>query len=227
MNTLDTVSFGLLYPALLRVVPKTGVQWLNYAIGNAVADVAMRTHALRWHITMDAQAGVSDYPIDLPEGYTIVQVEQVCVNGVEFDGTRMSSCATGTSPSPCVPMALRPCAGAADMQVFSVEDEGTAIRIVPAPPMDAVDAIRVEVSLLPSRTACELPRLLYERYGTAITDLALTQVMTDPTMKVPPRTFALIERRAEAALRAAQRDVSMARVDSERRIASALGGFLV
>jgi hypothetical protein len=112
------------------------------------------------------------------------------------------------------------------VNVFDVLDDARVLRIAPPPTVDIADGITVDVTLLPSRTACTVPKVLYERYGSIITDMALTHIMTDPTLKTPPRTLGLIERRAERGLRSMREDISQANAAGVTRIASAVTGFL-
>lgn len=234
-DSLETVSFGLLYPSLLSVAPGLGVQWLDYTLGQAANDLARRTRVLRITMSQDSQAGVVDYPVELPDDYEIIYVEDVCVNGGKIAPSRDLPCnvtnpetgtCTVTWPQNC--MWSPSCCGDAGTGQFNVLDNGASITLSKPPGYDAVDGVRIEISLVPSRTACALPKILYERYSRAIVDQALAQLALSPEVKgISAGKLKALDRRAEISLKRAKLDADAAFVTGPGYVNVPIGQFII
>lgn len=234
-DSLETVSYGLLYPSLLSVIPNTGTQWLDYALNQAAIDLARRTRVLRITMVQDAQAGVVDYPIELPDGYEIIYVEDVCINGEKPAPSRDLPCNVvnpedGTCtiqwPQSC---AFSPtCCGNPGAGQFNVLDNGASITLSQAPRYDGPMGVRIEVSIVPSRTACALPKIMYERYSRAIVDQAISQLALSPEAKgISAGKLKALDRRAEISTKRAKLDADAAYVVGPGYINVPTGQFLI
>lgn len=206
---LETVDLGLLYPAILAIAPGTSIPYMNFYLGHAVADMALRTKAITTTFTQDAQRGVTTYPIDVPEGYTVAYIESVCVLGTAHDSTAASCPPTGPGAQPCtIPFPDRCPTHEVSSPTFSVSECGKYVTVSPAPTADTEDGVVVRMSLLPSRTACSMPKEMYDRYSSEIVDAVLSRILLNPTYKTPPNTLALINSRLERGVRRARQDAA-------------------
>jgi hypothetical protein len=204
---VETVSFGLLYPALLAVAPNLSSQWLDFYLANAASDLALRTRAVRHTFEQDAQAGCSTYFIDIPEDYTLGFVEAVCVNGIEYHAERGAACAAAsTSCEPCSEPSLLSTNQSPTRFTFNVATDRKTFVVFPAPTVDARDGVVTEVSIVPSRVACALPRVIYERHGRAVVDLAVSYLAMNKAANVSPTAQRIAVARAERAERRAKLD---------------------
>jgi len=203
---VETVPFGLLYPALLAVAPNTATPWLDYYLGQAVADLALKTRVVRHVVTHDLQAGVDTYPIDIPKGYILAYVERVCVAGTEYTLHRRTNCAPVAPGRGACETTLLSSAGCAIARnnTYSATADGLEIFLSPTPAQDHDFALEIEVSIAPERNACAMPKILYDRYSTAIISSAISSMAMNESLKLAPRTIAIATRRAEVAERRAK-----------------------
>jgi hypothetical protein len=225
--TVDTVPLGLLYPSLLYVAPGKGSSWLDYFIGQAATEMALRTRVLRYTYTQDSQAGVRDYPIEVPEGYELAYVERVCINGQPYTPSRDTPCRPPENMGTCGPMPGCGTNGAKTPFTYNVIDDNQLVSVDLPQMVDMEDGVEIEVSFAPKRNSCLLPKLLYDRYASAIISLALNEILLDPTLKTPARTLNLINRRADALVRRAKQDGESAASAGVGTIGSNTGEFLI
>jgi len=224
---VDTVPFGLLYPSLLYISPNTGTQWLDYFLGHAAVEMALRTRVLRSTSTQDSQAGVIDYPIEIPEGYALAYVERVCINGRLYDPAREKPCSPVTAAGACALPVVCATGGPGMAFTYNVSEDAKQISVDVPPVADVPDGVEIEISFAPLRNSCLLPRLLYERYSSAIINIALGEILLDPLKKTHPRTLAIVQRRAADLTRRAKQDGDSAGAAGIGMIQPPVGEFLI
>ena len=143
-------------------------------VRTAAAEFAKRSTALRKTVEIDAQAGVTEYPI-CEDCELIVKVISVEVGGRRLlpDPGRPCSCAQG---------------------VFWFED--CCLRLGWTPTVDEKGAISVRVAVAPRADACEIDReFFHDLHRQAIIDGALSRILMMPNQ---PWTNAALARVAQA-----------------------------
>jgi hypothetical protein len=151
---VDTVEFLVFAPDIqLRAkgIPDAVAESLAR---EAAIDFIRRTHTLKRTLLTDAQAGVGDYYIDLPDGLLVRSVSCVTLDG---------------RPLRSVPQ----CTGRYMGSGFSFD--GQRLFVSPAPCEDSPGALEVTVYAVPTQTTCALDRDIYEQYADAIVNGALSR----------------------------------------------------
>lgn len=112
---------------------------LDVTFRSAVADFAQETRLYRAHIALNIYAGVMEYPLVAPKGFTLLHIERILANNAEF-----STGAEITSP---------PAAG---------------ITLGECPEADVAGAYMIEVSLAPAFDRCTFDRAFVETHRSQI-----------------------------------------------------------
>lgn len=132
--------------ALVDLPPNLAIQHLR----EVAVELCAIAHVWKQTLTLDLQAGVTDYPIEPHDGAVLHMVEQVRVGACCLTPTRGGLC------SGCM------------CHRFSVLENHT-LR-VPAPQEDQPDAVTLSVVVKPSRSACQIPEMIYEDWADVIVD---------------------------------------------------------
>lgn len=130
-------------------------------------------------VTIDTQACVTDYPIQLPTCERIVSIQRVCSGG--RCGTVSG---TALTHDPCE---LHGCT-VHGSSVWLVPPDTLSLR--PAPSTDQEAALWVEVAVAPLRDSCDADALLYERYHETIIDGTLARLYAAKTTPWHDRALA-------------------------------------
>lgn len=184
----ETVPLEAFFDIVLGIVPKASSAQAKLRIVDAVVEAAKATRQIRPTRYADSQAGVSEYPIPLDEGYSLALVEKVCVNGVKYTGSRVRPCGPVTftpaeqcvsSCSPVIPKCStayrnptadgyvqqgESCGGEPEFYV----DQGQSLVLSPPPSADAYDGIEITMSVFPSRFSCVIPLGFFEMWKEEI-----------------------------------------------------------
>jgi hypothetical protein len=126
----------------------------------AAIELASRVPLLRRQLCQPAQANVSDYFLDAPDGYTIRGIHGVSVYGRPV---------TVYGGSPLGLSAPRPGAW--------YDRSEQVVHIRPAPPRDGASCVCVEATVLPGQTTCALPREMYDLHLDTLAAGALARLM--------------------------------------------------
>lgn len=140
---------------LVNVPPEIGV----FQLRKALIEFCERSHVWQHTLSIDAQEGVSDYPIEVPAGARFIAVSEIEVNGCRMraDGRDFRiACA---------------CRG------LRVEDETLWVT---SQNQDEEQAILVRVAVKPTQEACEFPEFLYQDWSDVIVDGAASRCFTIP-----------------------------------------------
>jgi hypothetical protein len=125
----------------------------------AAIEMASRVPAIQREICQDLQAGVPDYFVDAPDGYTIRGINEVSVSGRRWPLAAYSSY---TAAGPC--------------SAF-YHDEQRRVLLRPAPQYDGRGCLCVTAALLPGQTSCALPVEFYERHLDTLASGALARLL--------------------------------------------------
>jgi hypothetical protein len=126
----------------------------------AAIELASRTPAIQREICQDTQAGVPDYFVDAPDGYSLRGVIAVTVEGRKWPLAQHAAYATGYSG----------CAA-------FYHDEQRRVLLRPAPQYDGRGCLCVTAALLPGQTSCALPVEFYERHLDTLASGALARLL--------------------------------------------------
>ena len=126
----------------------------------ATIELCERTHIWVATVYIDAQAGVADYPLDVPDGAAVVQVRSVKIGNCCLTPDRSGVC-TGCG-----------------CHKFRVE--GNHTLWIPTPNSDADQSVQVEVVCKPKQDSCGLPDELYEDWAETILDGAAYRCFSMP-----------------------------------------------
>lgn len=157
-----TRTFEELVPDLLGARGLTGVppEIAVFHLRKATIELCERSHVWVQTIDIDAQKGVSDYPIELPDAAKVVAVKAVKVGHCCLTPSREGLC------------------GGCGCHTFRVE--GNRTLWVPEAHEDEEQAIRVEVVSKPSQDSCSFPEELYEDWSDTIADGAAWRCFAMP-----------------------------------------------
>jgi|ADurb_H2B_03_Slu_FD_contig_31_2698902_length_1292_multi_7_in_0_out_0_1 hypothetical protein len=191
---MQTVPLSAFFPTVLSIASTASSTAAEHFILQSAIEAAKRTRSIKQSNVVDAQAGVSEYPIPLQDGYSLVLIEQVSVNGICYQPTRERPCPKApviqepecNKPCPSSCPTVQAC-GAGTLEgncgmsfsgsgTFYV-NAGTSIILDPPPSRDADGAIQVEMAVAPSRFACEIPIEFWEQWSNDIADGALSNLL--------------------------------------------------
>lgn len=157
-----TRTFSELVPDLLGARGLTGVppEIAVFHLRKATIELCERSHVWSQVVEIDAQAGVADYYIELPDGAKVVAVKSVHIGDCCLTPIRGDLCGCSCHPG------------------FRVE--GMDTLWVPQVLDDEEQAIRVNVVCKPGQDSCEFPDELYEDWSDVIADGAAARCFSMP-----------------------------------------------
>jgi hypothetical protein len=140
---------------LVSVPPEIGV----FHLRKATIELCERSHIWRHTVTLDAQEGVGDYPIEVPAGTRLVAISQIRIGGCCLSVNRQGFC------SGCA------CHG------FRIDGDRI---IIPPHNQDEEQAIMIQTAIKPLQDACDLDDDLYEDWAETIADGAASRCFAMP-----------------------------------------------
>lgn len=190
---METVPLAAFRPTVMAIAPTVSTNIAEHFILQCVIEAARRTRSIKSTGMIDMQHGVAEYPIPLEEGFSLISIEQVSVNGVCYTPTRERPCPTGQviQPEKCAQQPIIcgvPCA----QSIISCETEiymecggsntfyidgGQSIILSPVPHADLENGIQVAMAVAPSRLACSVPYEFWENWSENIAEGALSKVL--------------------------------------------------
>jgi len=159
-DPFETVPLSNFTPEVIVATGDIPSDMAESYIRQAVIDFAHRSQVVRRKLWVDLQACVGDYLIEPPKCEQIVSIQRICGG----DGCLSF---TPIADEPCC--AYLPCCGGG--VVWFVPPY--TINIDPTPVNDVCRALFVDASVAPSRDACEVDRIYYDRFHEAIINGAL------------------------------------------------------
>lgn len=154
----------------------------NY-VRQAIIDLCERSQVLVRAVDIDVQCGIEDYPIEVDEDERVVSIQRICVGTQEC-----TSSVVLRSSEPC----NTGCTIHSHAIWFVPPD---TLHIRPIPKQDKESAIRVFVAVAPTRDACTVDRIFYERYHEAVINGALARLYLAKTTPWHDRQLAEYHRR--------------------------------
>lgn len=131
-----------------------------FHLRKATIELCERSHIWTQVVELDAQKGVSDYSLELPDQAKVIAVKDVRIGECCLTPDRMGLCGGCTCHS------------------FKVDNNNTLL--VPESLEDEEQAIRVTVVAKPSQESCFLSDELYEDWSDVITDGAAHRCFSMP-----------------------------------------------
>lgn len=219
---MQTVPLSAFFPTVLTIASTASSTAAEHFILQAAIEAAKRTRSIKHVHSLDAQAGVSEYPIPLQDGYSLVLVEQFAINGVCYEPTRDRPC-----PRPAIVQepaceTKSPCAGSTCATQTACDttemdwggangfggkgqfyvNAGTSVILDPPPSRDTENGIQVTMSVAPSRFSCEIPIEFFEQWSEDISDGALSKLLLQIGAKhFKPDLAAYFQKKWERSLR--------------------------
>ena len=141
------------------------------AVINAIRESAIgfiqRSQCLRTRISMDAQCGVDEYPLEVSCEYYILSIRRVTVCNEGYEAAHEEDVDNLISRNSYKPESKH--------LFWRSDDNWLVVR--PAPDADMEKAIICYASIAPSLSACTMPREVSNRYGEAIVNGALAKLL--------------------------------------------------
>lgn len=172
---LDYVSAG---------VPGIDVQLMAHSIRVAAIEFARSTRFMTQRIRLDAQEGVPDYQLILPDEYNLLAISAVDYEGCVINHDQLSPSAyrgagigmmnTRTNYSGNLTYASN--------MVFGYSEQ-TGLVLNPPPSRDGESCIGVTAIVIPTQDSCYLPRSLYNTFADTIGAGALAALMRNSQAK--------------------------------------------
>jgi hypothetical protein len=193
---LDYVSAG---------VPHIDAQLVAHNIRVAAIEFARSTRYMVQRVHIDAQAGVPDYHIELPDEYRIYSIAAVDYDGMVLQPDQLSPSGyrgSGIGMSATYPRQR----GYNHTFGYSTQ---TGLMINPPPTQDGERCIGVNAIVIPTQDSCYLPRDLYDKFADIIGAGALAALMRNSQAKwYDLRNAGIYRRQFEQGIRRA-RDLAM------------------
>lgn len=147
------------YDHVLLQVADVPTALLDNAIVQGAIKFGERTNIIRRWVTMDLQKEVNEYNLELGPDERIDRVHRVWVDGV------------------CLPIGEQECSSGCECSLggsssFWYKAPGT-VMVKAMVERDKKNAIKFEVSTVPTRAACRVDREYYERYLDGVTAAAV------------------------------------------------------
>lgn len=156
----DTIALSEFVPEVAVVAAGAPADMLESYIRQSAIDFTTRAQVLMRDSVIDLQAGVDEYPIRVSPDEQIVSMQ--------YMGPERSACDCPPYSACGVPAR---CGGVA---TFKAPDR---VILSQRPISDAPSALWVRVSVAPSRDACSIDRVLYDRYHEGVVNGALARVL--------------------------------------------------
>lgn len=152
----------------------------------AAIEFARDTGVITRDIIIDTQAGVSDYPLQADDDYTITGIKGVCVSGRPIKVVRDTACGVDRWRG---------------YRFVAPRD----LYIYPAPMEDAQGCVVATVTLIPGQDSCYVDPILYHEFAELIGDGAVSRLlMTRSASWYDPQTSQLFLAKFLAAIRKAK-----------------------
>jgi hypothetical protein len=185
----NNVPLSAFYPHVYGLASTVSEDYANTFIATAVANIARRTGTIVHEYALDSQHGVSSYNMFTEEGYSIVTVKDVNVNGICYKPTRKKPCAL-TKPQvqvECKPCVIDTCHAPkygktiqnshpstgyfGNAGTFYVD--GNNLILTPAPNEDGEESIIVTMTVTPNVYSCKVPESFLNEWMDVVAHGAL------------------------------------------------------
>ena len=159
-NTSSFVDIEQFLPDVLVKAPTVPEEVAANEIRAAAIELASRVPAIEREICQDLQAGVPDYFVDPPDGYTVRGVSAVTVEGI---------------PLPLAVYSVYNTSRLRRGAFYHMPEK--RILLAPPPQYDAHGCLCVTATLLPGQTSCALPLEFYEQHLDTLASGALARLL--------------------------------------------------
>lgn len=166
--------------ALLRA-PNAPDEVVANAVRLAAIEFCRTAMPLARRLCVDAQEGVADYHLTLPDEYHIVAIRSVCVGDTEYFPLGMASCT--------------PRRAWHHRRFGYTYSQSTGVVLDPPPLRDAPGCLCISAIVQPGQRTCTLPRELYDDYLETLAAGAAARLLLMSTASWFDRTGAGIQQR--------------------------------
>lgn len=146
MKTFNSMLSALLGARGFTDVPP---EIAEFHLRDAAIDLCQKSHVWQQEVTLDTQAGVADYPIELADEGVVLSAVSVTVDGCCVPFNRGTTCFHAGHN-------------------FSIVGNDTLV--IPSANADMLQSTKLTVSCKPSRDACGVADVLYEDWADVIAD---------------------------------------------------------
>lgn len=180
------VPLSAFTPELILAVPELQDEIAESYIRQAAIDFALQTNALRRVVAIEAQAGVGDYMLDAGQHVVVNRIVRVC----DWRGNSYYVSPGKACRPPCwvsvAEICPSSCGGGAfgHNPVLTVEFvDPNELHVRPVPEVDFDLGYEVEVSVIPTREACELDEAMFAKHAPVIVSGALKYLHLMPNRR--------------------------------------------
>lgn len=173
-------SWASFYPDVLIHVPAAPDPLIDQELRRAASEYFRRTRAwVEWLPSITTDAATRTYGLDIPAGATVVALERAALDGTPIDILIWRESPTDPEAAASGVLGI----GSRDRMDITIEKT----------PADG-QALSVQVSLMPSRTATGLPDHLFEQHADAIRAGALSRLLLLPGQPYSNPAMAAVHR---------------------------------
>jgi hypothetical protein len=163
-SPFEAVSYASFVPEVILATADCPEEVAQNYIREAVIDFAERSQVLTRQVSVDVQAGVSDYLLTLPLPERVISVQSM--NGEPWSERAVYTTTMGYR------LPVQHCGEGNFVQFLPPN----VVRLLPTPQHDRPDALHLSLAVAPMRDSCEVDRSFYERYHEAIISGALARL---------------------------------------------------
>ncbi|ETD67551.1 hypothetical protein V757_11215 [Pelistega indica] len=161
---MTTVSFDEFKHEIRLAIGEAPDDLIANYVRLAIIELCERSQVLARTIEIDLQCGVEEYYIETEEDERIVSIQRICVDG---------NCCSDNA----ILRASEPCDTGCTVHsraIWFVPPDTLNIR--PVPTSNKEGAVKVFVAVAPTREACSVDQLIYERYFDTVINGALARL---------------------------------------------------
>lgn len=178
-----------------------------HALRDAAIEFCSKTHLWRdWLNPADVTIGEDIVPIPIPADSEVLRMEEMWIGRIEIDpltedGLRFTRYLPGDTGPPR----------------FYTSDQPGEVRLIPIPDLGYPQALRMRVTLIPSRAATTLPDFLVKQYAREIGDGALSRLHSSNEAYAMPSKYVLYAAKFDAAINRGTTQAAKSNLKSRRR----------
>lgn len=185
----DVVPLSEFLPYILPDIGDVPDEIAAHKARLACIEFAARTHQLKRTLFVDEQAGVQNYYLCVPDGYTLLSIDYVRNNCRDLPANK----------------AADPFQTQHACSKWYAFDKPNVLYINPTPRCDNPRGIEVRVTVLPGQDTCFVDRCIYDVHAQDVAYGALAKLhMMQPEAWYDPRLAGVYERQWRDALRTAK-----------------------
>lgn len=179
LKTVRKVPLEKFLPELILAVPQVSNDIAESYIRQAAIKLVEQSHCLKREIGVETQSGVTDYLLTAGDGTITDKIDEIC----DWLGRPYYILPNQPCIPPCAVRCVDICGpgGFAPLSPITAWfEQPNILHVRPVPAVDIDLGYRVKLSVIPSREACDLDEILYERYQPVLVAGALADLYAQP-----------------------------------------------